>query len=249
MELIKIQEKDGKQLVSARELHTFLGVRTPFKDWIQRMIEYGFVEGVDFSSFLSKSTGGRPSKEYALTLDMAKEISMIQRTEKGKQARQYFISCEKKLRDVVQLEQPNNGLSISELDNHLTEAMALTSKIHGDKENVLRSANAIVRNKTGEDILELAEYKPVKLPPNATSTHGFSFEQVSNICKYLEELQTDKVCVAQIWVEALGYKLKDMNRYTTRNLNKVLRTLYDWREANTTKKFGKYGIQKYYKRV
>ena len=59
------------------------------------MCEYGFSEGTDFSTFLSESTGGRPKTNHAMTLDMAKEISMIQRSEKGKQARQYFIEVEK----------------------------------------------------------------------------------------------------------------------------------------------------------
>ena len=98
-ELIKITTNDeGKQLVSARELHEGLKIGTAFKDWIKRMIEYGFEEGTDFSSFLSESTGGRPSKDYIITIDMAKEICMIQRTDLGREFRKYFIECEKKLK-------------------------------------------------------------------------------------------------------------------------------------------------------
>ena len=88
-----IQEKtlatdaQGEQLVSGRELHEFLEVGTANKDWFPRMVAYDFDEGKDFSSFLSRSTGGRPSVDHAMKLDMAKEISMIQRTAKGKQAR------------------------------------------------------------------------------------------------------------------------------------------------------------------
>jgi anti-repressor protein len=82
--------------VNARELHTFLEVKTAFKDWIARRIEdFCFVKEQDFCSFLSESAGGRPTKEYALTLDMAKELSMVERNAKGKQARQYFIDCER----------------------------------------------------------------------------------------------------------------------------------------------------------
>ncbi|WP_420285525.1 antA/AntB antirepressor family protein [Enterococcus cecorum] len=96
MELIKITtNENGEQLVSGRELHEFLEVQTPYDKWFPRMCEYGFSEGTDFSTFLSESTGGRPKTNHAMTLDMAKEISMIQRTEKGKQARQYFIEVEK----------------------------------------------------------------------------------------------------------------------------------------------------------
>lgn len=96
MELIKIiTNENGEQLVSGRELHEFLAVGTPYDKWFPRMCEYGFSEGTDFSTFLSESTGGRPKTNHAMTLDMAKEVSMIQRTEKGKQARLYFIEVEK----------------------------------------------------------------------------------------------------------------------------------------------------------
>ena len=95
-ELIKITTNDvGEPTVLGRELHEFLEVKTLYKDWFPRMVEYGFTEGKDFSSFLSESTGGRPSIDHLLTIDMAKEICMIQRTEVGKQARQYFIQVEK----------------------------------------------------------------------------------------------------------------------------------------------------------
>lgn len=94
-ELIKVTYDNDRPVVSARELHDFLEVKTAYKDWFPRMCEYGFTEGQDFCSFLSESTGGRPAQDAALTIDMAKEICMIQRSEKGKQARQYFIQLEK----------------------------------------------------------------------------------------------------------------------------------------------------------
>ena len=94
-ELLKINYEADRITLSARELHEFLGIKTHFKDWFPRMCEYGFEQEKDFRSILSKSTGGRPSSDYEITLDMAKEIAMIQRNEKGKQARQYFIEVEK----------------------------------------------------------------------------------------------------------------------------------------------------------
>ena len=72
-----------------------MDVATPYDKWFPRMAEYGFAEGQDFSTFLSESTGGRPATDHLIKLDMAKEICMIQRTERGKQARQYFIQVEK----------------------------------------------------------------------------------------------------------------------------------------------------------
>ncbi len=94
-ELIKVDYTTDRPTVSARELHEFLEVKTAYKDWFPRMCEYGFAEGQDFCSFLSESTGGRPAQDAQLTIDMAKEICMLQRNEKGKEARQYFIQLEK----------------------------------------------------------------------------------------------------------------------------------------------------------
>jgi len=97
-DLIQINtNSQGDHTVDARRLHKFLGVKTEFKDWIARRInEYDFIEGIDFSSFLSESTGGRPLKGYDIKIPMAKEISMVEKNEKGKQARKYFIECERK---------------------------------------------------------------------------------------------------------------------------------------------------------
>jgi len=87
--------------VNARDLHTFLQVGKDFSNWIKDRIEtFGFIEGKDYSPILAKTspaTGGRPSKEYFLTLGMAKELSMVDRNERGRQARQYFIKCEEEL--------------------------------------------------------------------------------------------------------------------------------------------------------
>ena len=104
-ELIKITTNDeGKQLVSARELHEFLEIKTDFRKWFPRMCEYGFEENIDYTRAFQKcpTLGGiQTVADYAISIDMAKELSMIQRTEKGKQARLYFIECEKKLKTQV----------------------------------------------------------------------------------------------------------------------------------------------------
>ena len=102
-ELINIKTNEtGEPSVSGRELHEFLGVETPYRKWIPRMIEYGFTEGKDFNTDKNVRVGEEGNREVAreltdhlLTIDMAKEIAMIQRTERGKQARQYFIQVEK----------------------------------------------------------------------------------------------------------------------------------------------------------
>ena len=95
-ELINVTLNENQEpIVSGRELHKALEVKTPYDKWFPRMAEYGFTDGEDFSTFLSKSTGGRPRHDHVLKLDMAKEIVMIQRTDKGKEVRQYFIQVEK----------------------------------------------------------------------------------------------------------------------------------------------------------
>ena len=115
--LIHIQQQsiDGEpvQTVNARDLHAFLGVGKDFSNWIKDRIEkFEFVENQDFvidSPKLANQSGrggDRRTIEYHLTLDMAKELAMIERTPKGKEARQYFIACERRLHAIVKTPQP-----------------------------------------------------------------------------------------------------------------------------------------------
>lgn len=101
-ELIRITYDNDCPAVSARELHDFLNVGTRYNDWFPRMCEYGFAEGQDFNLLKNEQVqneGGRmvtrTVDDAALSIDMAKEICMLQRNEKGKQARQYFLQLEK----------------------------------------------------------------------------------------------------------------------------------------------------------
>lgn len=95
-DIIKVNLNNNHEpVVSGRQLHEALGVNSRYTTWFERMTEYGFVEGQDFLPNLGKSTGGRQAVDHILKLDMAKEIAMIQRTEKGKEVRQYFIQVEK----------------------------------------------------------------------------------------------------------------------------------------------------------
>lgn len=90
-ELIKITDN----AVNAMDLYNFLGIKHKFRDWIRNSIrDYGFKVDIDFSYFFSESTGGRPSKDYALSIEMAKELSMVAKTKRGREARKYFIKCE-----------------------------------------------------------------------------------------------------------------------------------------------------------
>lgn len=93
------EEHDGSVAVLGRDLHEFLEIKTPYKQWFDRMSEYGFEENQDYGAIAQKCVTAQGNSftqtEHVMTLDMAKEISMIQRNEKGKQARQYFIQIEK----------------------------------------------------------------------------------------------------------------------------------------------------------
>lgn len=85
-----------------RDLHTFLNVGKDFSTWIKdRIDQYGFIEGEDFATYLLPNIGekgqGRPTKEYILSLNMARELSMVERTPKGKEARLYYIECERRV--------------------------------------------------------------------------------------------------------------------------------------------------------
>ena len=94
-ELIPITYQNDHPAVSARELHDFLEVGTDFRHWFSRQLDFGFSESIDFARVVQKcpTPGGMQDVvDYALSLDMAKELCMIQRTQRGKQARQYFIN-------------------------------------------------------------------------------------------------------------------------------------------------------------
>lgn len=138
-EIIKItKDEQGKSVVSGRDLHDFLGVQTKYTQWFERMVSYGFTENVDFVGFSQKRekpTDGRPTIDHALTLDMAKEISMIQRTEKGKQARQYFIEVEKAFKEQYRLPQtPEEKLALTmEVTTRLNKRIG---KIEEDLEDI-----------------------------------------------------------------------------------------------------------------
>ena len=133
-------EINGEQqpLVDARKLHEFLEVGKDYTTWIkQRIEEYGFIEGLEYSPILGKTSrlfGGRPKTDYHISLDMAKELSMVERNEKGRQARRYFIDCEKKIFVADGIAQA----FILELDNNLKICMKFNQKL---SQLVLRQDN------------------------------------------------------------------------------------------------------------
>lgn len=143
-ELIKVtQNNNGEQLVSARELYEFLGSKQDFTTWIKNRIEkYDFVENVDYT--LHKFMEGKNWKhDYVIKLDMAKELSMVENNDKGKQARRYFIECEKQLKQNTPA---------------ITEEQRLVLSIYVGGVEAIEATKALVELKTKE-LQKTIEYK------------------------------------------------------------------------------------------
>lgn len=143
-QLININLNDSQEpVVSGRQLHEVLGVKTPYSMWFDRMVEYGFTENQDFllNNFVKQTgRGGHNKVDHIIKLDMAKEIAMIQRTEKGKEVRQYFIQVEKDFNSPEKI--MARALLMADKKIHKLEA-----QMEADKPKVL-FANAVSTSQT-----------------------------------------------------------------------------------------------------
>lgn len=156
MELIPIKENDnGQVVVSGRELHGFLEIKTQYTKWFERMIEYGFEENKDYILDSQKRLTNNPKNpttqilDHALTISMAKEISMIQRNAKGKQARRYFIHVEEAWNSPEMI--MKRALQIAD-----KKIVSLEEKIERDKPKTI-FADAVATSKTSILVGELAK--------------------------------------------------------------------------------------------
>ena len=177
-ELIKISEENGIKTVSARTLHEKLEVKTEFAHWFTRMCEYGFEEGIDFT-VVKNDRGGKgyfASIEYYISLDMAKEICMLQRSEIGQRFRQYFIECEKKLN--------NNPILVSQKSK---EELAVADKeARSSIANIyLRLSEKYSDNKDYSQILDAYATKAIEdkfvLPLPKLEEESFSATEVGKM--------------------------------------------------------------------
>lgn len=152
---LKIEVNDKQeQTISGRALHEFLGVNTRYNDWFKRMLDYDFTEGKDFYSILSKtSDNGRPSIDHQLTINMAKEICMLSKTERGKQARKYFIECEKLWNEPQAV--LSRALQMSQ--RVLADTQARMAKYITENQPKIDFANAVTASKDCIYIRELAK--------------------------------------------------------------------------------------------
>lgn len=144
--------KNQEPVVSGRQLHQVLGVKTPYSMWFDRMVEYGFTENQDFllnNSVKQTGRGGHNKIDHVLKLDMAKEIAMIQRTDKGKEVRTYFIQVEKDFNSPEKI--MARALLMADKKVHKLEA-----QIEADRPKVL-FADAVSASKSSCLIGELAK--------------------------------------------------------------------------------------------
>ncbi|WP_147641381.1 antA/AntB antirepressor family protein, partial [Staphylococcus nepalensis] len=153
-QMFNIQEKEnGEIAISGRELHEALEIKTPYKKWFERMSDYGFEENIDYvvtDIFVHNPLGGRQSQtDHALTLDTAKEVAMIQRSEPGKRARQYFIQVEKAWNSPEMIMQ--RALKIAN-----DTKLQLEAQIEKDKPKVL-FADSVVGSQSSILVGELAK--------------------------------------------------------------------------------------------
>ena len=154
--LLNVRYDSDRITISARELHDFLEVRDPYRNWFPRMCEYGFTEGGDFRTFLCETSNGRPKQDAQITIEMAKELCMLQRSEKGKQARQYFIQLEKDWNAPEKVMARALRIAERELEAHKEQVKTLTEENEAMKPKAL-FADAVTTSKCSVLIGDLAK--------------------------------------------------------------------------------------------
>lgn len=163
-ELIKVQtNENNEQVVSGRDLHKFLEVKTPYTQWVERKIEkYGFIKNIDFVLVSQKCETNNPKNPYTeitdhlMKLSMAKEVAMTENNEKGKQARMYFIKCEEAWNSPEMILSRANQLSARMIENYTQKISTLEFTIQQQAPKVL-FADAVATSDTSILIGDLAK--------------------------------------------------------------------------------------------
>ena len=216
---IKVSCESDKPTVSGRELHEKLGIKTAYKDWFPRMCEYGFAEGEDFCSFLSESTGGRPATDHQLTIEMAKQICMIQRTEIGKQYREYFIELEKKWNSPELVMARALRMANRQIEHVTAQLETVNAKLEEAKPKIV-FADAVSASKTSILIGDLAK----TLRQNGVEIgQKRLFDWLRNN-GYLMKHGTSKNLPTQRYMEQGLFEIKEHVVVTPSGENKITRT-------------------------
>ena len=160
-ELVKVVEENGISLVSARELHEFLEVKTRYNDWIRNRIEkYGFVENEDFTTITKNLVNGGTETNHILKIDMAKELSMVENNDKGRIARKYFIECEKRLKSMnpitmlMSLSKEELAMTTLQLTEQIKEK---DNKIEQQQAKIVEVKDTVNKITEGVDVALLAK--------------------------------------------------------------------------------------------
>lgn len=165
MDLIRINYDSEVPTVSARQLHEGLEINTRFNDWYKRMCEYGFAENVDYQAITQKRVTAQGNEttfmDYQISIDMAKQICMIQRTDKGKQYRQYFIDLEKAW-------------------NTPEQVMARALKIANNEIDKLKAENKVL----------IADTERMKLLADTNRAILYRAESFADMISYIERTET-----------------------------------------------------------
>lgn len=178
------------QLCNARELHAFLEIQTRYNDWINNRInEYGFIQDEDYL-VITERTNGRPRKEYHITLDMGKELGMVERNERGRQIRQYFIRCERTLKALQQPQQltlPEPQKFTFEFTEYELQQLAWLwfafKRGIGTFQHIERAFNVLGSNMSGQIYGQAYEYLSVLRSTNQILnriTSDFNIDQMTN---------------------------------------------------------------------
>ena len=159
--LIKIEVRDNQQLVSGRELHKFLEVGTEYMKWFSRIIEkYNFIENKDFITITQKRVTAQGNEtefdDHLMTIAMAKEIAMVSNTEKGKEARIYFIKCEEAWNSPEMILARANQIQSRMIENYADKIKILENKIEEDKPKV-EFYNDVIDSKNTCDMQTVAK--------------------------------------------------------------------------------------------
>lgn len=159
-EIIKIHDHQGRKVISARELHYYLESKQDFSTWMKSRIEkYEFIENVDFVTF-HKIVERAKRIEYAISIDMAKELSMVESNDKGKTARRYFIECEKRIKSTPVI--PQSFAEALELAAHQAREIEAKDKLIAIQAPKAELADRLIDTETRVDIGQAA--KLLKLP-------------------------------------------------------------------------------------
>jgi anti-repressor protein len=186
--------------VNARDLYDFLDIKQKFADWIpQRIRDYKFTQGVDYQSLSKTPEGGGRRKEYIFTMDMGKELSMLEANERGQQARRYFIECEKGLKEIA---------SIPDFTNAVEAARAWADS----QEKLLESTQAIeAQTKHIQEIEPKAKYADdVLSSKNSYATTVIASQlgmSAIKLNRFLVEKSVQRK-VSECWVLCVKYQNK-----------------------------------------